>query len=112
MKDLTADDFYRILQEPSNAMVKQYKALLETENVKLEFSDDALKRISALAEEANKRTDNIGARRLHTVMERLLEDISFNADLKRGETVTITKEFVDERLGGIIEDQDLTRYIL
>ena len=112
LKDLTADDFYRILQEPSNAMVKQYKALLETENVKLEFSDDALKRISALAEEANKRTDNIGARRLHTVMERLLEDISFNADLKRGETVTITKEFVDERLGGIIEDQDLTRYIL
>ena len=112
LKDLTADDFYRILQEPSNAMVKQYKALLSTEGVTLEFTDEALRRISAIAEEANKRTDNIGARRLHTVMERLLEDISFNADLKRGETVLVTEEFVDERLGGIIVDQDLTRYIL
>lgn len=110
--DLSADDFYRILTEPSNAIVKQYKALLETEGVTLEFTDQALRSISRIAEKANSSADNIGARRLHTVMEKLLEDISFDADLKKGETVEITEEYVSDKLGDIIENQDLTKYIL
>lgn len=112
LKDLTADDFYRILTEPSNAIVKQYKALLETEGVKLEFDDGALRKISDIAERANQSADNIGARRLHTVMEKLLEQLSFTAEDHSGETVTIDETYVDNMLGSIIENQDLTKYIL
>lgn len=112
LHDLTSDDFYRILTEPDNAIVKQYKALLKTEGVDLSFTDDALRHIAEIAEKANNSADNIGARRLHTVMERLLEDLSFNAADKKGESVEITADYVDKALSGIVEDQDLTRYIL
>lgn len=112
LKDLTSDDFFRILTEPDNAIVKQYKALMKTEDVELDFTEDALRKISIIAEKANNSTDNIGARRLHTVMEKLLEDLSFDADKHKGEKVEITSEYVDEKLGNIIENQDLTRYIL
>ena len=109
LKDLKSEDFYRILVEPNNAIVKQYKALLETEDVELEFTDEALHHI---AEKANTSADNIGARRLHTVMEKLLEDLSFNADAKKGERVVVDASYVDTALGDIVENQDLTRYIL
>lgn len=112
LKDLKSEDFYRILVEPNNAIVKQYKALLETEDVELEFTDEALHHIAEIAEKANTSADNIGARRLHTVMEKLLEDLSFNADAKKGERVVIDASYVDTALGDIVENQDLTRYIL
>lgn len=112
LKDLTSEDFYRILVEPSNAIVKQYKALLETEGVTLDFTDEALHHIADIAEKANTSADNIGARRLHTVMEKLLENLSFSADEKKGERVEITAGYVDSELGDIVENQDLTRYIL
>lgn len=112
LKDLTSEDFYRILVEPSNAIVKQYKALLETEGVTLAFTDEALHHIADIAEKANTSADNIGARRLHTVMEKLLENLSFSADEKKGERVEITADYVDSELGDIVENQDLTRYIL
>lgn len=112
LKDLTSEDFYRILVEPSNAIVKQYKALLETEGVTLDFTDEALHHIADIAEKANTSADNIGARRLHTVMEKLLENLSFFADEKKGERVEITAGYVDSELGDIVENQDLTRYIL
>ena len=112
LKDLKSEDFYRILVEPNNAIVKQYKALLETEGVELEFTDEALLHIAEIAEKANTSADNIGARRLHTVMEKLLEDLSFNADAKKGERVVIDASYVDTALGDIVENQDLTRYIL
>ena len=112
LKDLKSEDFYRILVEPNNAIVKQYKALLETEGVELEFTDEALHHIAEIAEKANTSADNIGARRLHTVMEKLLEDLSFNADAKKGERVVIDASYVNTALGDIVENQDLTRYIL
>ena len=112
LKDLKSEDFYRILVEPNNAIVKQYKALLETEGVELEFTDEALLHIAEIAEKANTSADNIGARRLHTVMEKLLEDLSFNADAKKGERVVVDASYVDTALGDIVENQDLTRYIL
>lgn len=112
LKDLTSEDFYRILVEPSNAIVKQYKALLETEGLTLDFTDEALHHIADIAEKANTSADNIGARRLHTVMEKLLENLSFSADEKKGERVEITASYVDSELGDIVENQDLTRYIL
>ncbi len=112
LEDLSADDFYRILTEPRNAMTKQYKALLETENVSIVFEDAALKKISEIAHTVNMTNDNIGARRLHTVMEKLLEELSFAADELSGQTITITPDYVDERLGSIVKNQDLSRYIL
>ena len=112
LKDLKSEDFYRILVEPNNAIVKQYKALLETEGVELEFTDEALHHIAEIAEKANTSADNIGARRLHTVMEKLLEDLSFNADAKKGERVVVDASYVDTALGDIVENQDLTRYIV
>lgn len=112
LKDLKSEDFYRILVEPNNAIVKQYKALLETEGVELEFTDEALHHIAEIAKKANTSADNIGARRLHTVMEKLLEDLSFNADAKKGERVVVDASYVDTALGDIVENQDLTRYIL
>ena len=112
LNDLTSDDFYRILTEPQNAMTKQYKALLSTENVNIEFDEDALREIANIAYTVNKSNDNIGARRLHTVMEKLLEELSFSADELSGQTITITSNYVNERLSNIVKDQDLSRYIL
>ena len=112
LNDLSSDDFYRILTEPQNAMTKQYKALLETENVNIVFEDEALAKIADIAYTVNKNNDNIGARRLHTVMEKLLEELSFSADELSGQTITITPQYVEERLGDIVKDQDLSRYIL
>ena len=112
LQDLTSEDFYRILTEPQNAITKQYKALLSTEGVDITFEDDALKEISRIAYEVNQTNDNIGARRLHTVMEKLLEELAFSADQLNGQHITITKHYVQERLNNIVEDQDLSRYIL
>ena len=112
LHDLTENDFYKILTEPQNAITKQYKALLSTENVNIEYEDEALKEIARIAAEVNQSNDNIGARRLHTVMEKLLEELSFSANELSGQTITITKGYVDERLKNIVENQDLSRYIL
>ena len=112
LDSLTADDFKRILREPKDALVKQYQALLEVEGVNLEFSDDAIDEIAEIAYELNQTTENIGARRLSTVMEKLMEDISFTADAHSGETIRIDRDYVLARLSGIVEDPDLSRYIL
>ncbi len=112
LEALTKSDFKRILTEPKNALIKQYEALLSTEGVTLKFTDDAIDRMSELAEEVNSQSENIGARRLHTIMETILEELSFNADTKTGETVIIDKDYVNEKLKGIVQDQDLQRYIL
>ncbi len=112
LKDLSEEDFYRILTEPENALTKQYNELLGTEGVEVEFTEDGLKRISEIAVEVNTGTENIGARRLQTVMELLLEDLSYSADELKGQKVPITPEYVDEKLSGVVQDQDLSRYIL
>ena len=112
LKSLTEEDFVRILLEPKNALIKQYIALLETEGIKIEFSDEAIKALARMAKEVNDSTDNIGARRLHTILEKLLEDLSFNAPDIMMETVTITPQYVDERLKGIVKNRDLSQYIL
>ena len=112
LHDLTADEFYRILTEPQNAITKQYKALLGTENVTIDFNDEALHRIAEIAYSVNQTNDNIGARRLYTVMEKLIEELAFSADELGGQTITITKAYVEERLGDIVENVDLSKYIL
>ena len=112
LKKLTVDDFVRILHEPDNALLKQYIALLETEGIKIEFSDDAIRKIAEVAFEVNQNTDNIGARRLHTIMERLLEDLSFEAPEITMEKITITPQYVEEKLGSIARNKDLSQYIL
>lgn len=112
LKPLTKDDFVRILTEPENALTKQYRELLRTEGVEIEFTDDAVEEIARIAEHINTRTENIGARRLHTVMERLLEDISFNAPDMEGQRIIIDSKFVKAKLEGVVEDEELSRYIL
>lgn len=112
LEDLKTEDFYRILKEPENALLKQYKALMATESVNLEFEEDAIKRISEIAYSVNSSNENIGARRLHTIMEMLLEEVSFTANELSGQTITITPGYVDERLKKILENQDLSNYIL
>ncbi|MCQ2398677.1 MAG: ATP-dependent protease ATPase subunit HslU, partial [Sphaerochaetaceae bacterium] len=112
LDDLTADDFSRILKEPENAITLQYTELLRTEGVELIFTDDAIRRISEIAYEVNSSTDNIGARRLYTIMETLLEELSFSADELKGQTITITPDYVDKRLSDVVKNQDLSRYIL
>lgn len=112
LESLHAEDFRKILTEPQNSLTKQYVSLLSTENVDLKFSPEAIDRMSALAEEVNTRVENIGARRLHTIMETLLEDLSFEADEHSGETIEITREYVDEKLSGVAQNQDLSKYIL
>ncbi len=109
---LTVDDFIRILTEPSASLTLQYNALMETEGLHLQFEKSGIKRIAEVAWQVNERMENIGARRLYTVMERLLEVVSFEATDKSGETVTIDKAYVDKNLGELIADDDLTRYIL
>jgi ATP-dependent HslUV protease ATP-binding subunit HslU len=109
---LTVEDFYRILVEPDNALVKQYSALLETEGIQIEFSDEAIHKIAEVAFEVNQNTDNIGARRLHTILEKLLEDLSFEAPDISLEKITITPHYVEEKLGAISRDKDLSQFIL
>ena len=112
LESLHAEDFKRILLEPKNALTKQYKALLETEGLTIIFKDEAIERMSNLAAEVNSTMENIGARRLHTIMEMLLEDISFNASDMNEKAIEIDRTYVDERLKDIVQDQDLSRYIL
>lgn len=112
LKSLTADDFYRILTQPKTALVKQYRALLSTENVDLHFTDGALRKIAEIAQMLNEKLENIGARRLHTVMETLLEDISFEAPEAKTRRVEIDEKFVEEKLAPLVRDEDLARYIL
>ena len=112
LNELTSDDFLRILLEPENAIIKQYIALMKTENVELTFDPEALSRVSEIAYTVNASTENIGARRLYTIMEKLLEDISFKATEMSGESFNVTKEYVDERLNSVMKDEDLSRYIL
>ena len=112
LESLSAEDFKRILTEPKNALTKQYTSLLETENVTIKFTDEAIDRLSTLAADVNQKVENIGARRLHTIMETLLEDLSFEADAHAGETIEITADYVDEKLKGIVQNQDLSKYIL
>jgi len=109
---LTVEDFFRILIEPDNALIKQYQALLETEGIQIEFSDDAIRRIAEIAFEVNQNTDNIGARRLHTILEKLLEDLSFEAPDISMEKITITPQYVDDKLGAISKNKDLSQFIL
>ncbi len=112
LHSLGAEEFERILTEPENALIKQYQALMDTEGIRLTFTPEAIKEIAALATKVNDRTENIGARRLHTVMEKLLEEISFTAPDLAAQEITITDAYVRERLAALIEDEDLSRYIL
>jgi ATP-dependent HslUV protease ATP-binding subunit HslU len=112
LQSLTMDDFVRILTEPKSSLVKQYVALLGTEGVQLEFTKDSLEEIARFAFRVNEGTENIGARRLHTIMERVLDQISFDASEKKGELVKIDASYVREMLADIVKDQDLSRYIL
>ncbi len=112
LQSLTMEDFIRILTEPKSSLVKQYTALLETEGVKLEFTRDSLEEIARFAFRVNEGTENIGARRLHTIMERVLDEISFDAPEKKGEHIKIDASYVRQTLADIVKDQDLSRYIL
>jgi ATP-dependent HslUV protease ATP-binding subunit HslU len=113
LNSLNKAEFVRILTEPKNALITQYKALLATENISLSFDTGAIEMIAEIAAEVNIRTENIGARRLHTVVERLLDDILFEApDFEQGKTININADYVNERLKDIKEDEDLSRYIL
>jgi ATP-dependent HslUV protease ATP-binding subunit HslU len=112
LQSLTMEDFVRILTEPKSSLVKQYTALLETEGVKLEFTPEALDEIAHFAFRVNESTENIGARRLHTIMERVLDELSFDAPEKKGEQVTVDADYVRKMLTDIVKDQDLSRYIL
>jgi len=112
LDSLTKDDFKRIITEPKNALTKQYIALMKTEGIEIIFTPDAVDEISELASIVNQRTENIGARRLHTIMEKLLEDISFDAPKLRGEKITIDRAYIQKQLKDIIKDQNLSRYIL
>ncbi len=112
LKTLTQDDFIRILTEPKNALTKQYIALLETEGLQIEFTEDALEAVARTAMEVNEQTENIGARRLHTIMEKLLDIISFEAPEMKKKRVKIDAKYVNEQLESIVKDQDLSRYIL
>ena len=109
---LNEDDFKRILKEPDNSLIKQYKELLKTENVKLVFTDDGIDMLAKISAEVNSSVENIGARRLHTIIEKVLDDISFNATDKAGETVTIDESYVKEHLGNLVKDTDLSKFIL
>ena len=112
LDSLHKEDFKRILSEPKNSLMMQYTSLLETEGVKLNITEDAIDRMSYIAEDVNSKQENIGARRLHTIMEKVLSDISFEADEHSGETITIDSAYVDSKLTDVIESEDLSRYIL
>jgi len=112
LEALTADDFKRILTEPHASLTEQQRELLKTEQVAIEFSDDAIERIAKAAWQVNEKTENIGARRLHTVMERLMEEISYDASEKAGSSLVIDAAYVEKHLGALVEDEDLSRFIL
>ncbi|MBD3918229.1 ATP-dependent protease ATPase subunit HslU [Paenibacillus sp. PR3] len=112
LTSLSLEDFVNILKEPKNALIKQYAALLETEGIAIEFSDEAIRELASIAADVNKNTENIGARRLHTILEKLLEDLSFEAPELQLEQITITPEYVREKLGSIAQNRDLSQYIL
>lgn len=112
LQSLGKDDFMRILREPRNALLKQYRALLGTEGVEVTFSDDAIEELAAIADRVNQQTENIGARRLYTILERLLDDLSFRASDMTEAQVTIDRQYVTERLEDIVSSEDITRYIL
>ena len=109
---LNEEDFKRILKEPDNSLIKQYKALLKTEDVNLEFSEDGIDMLAKISAEVNSSVENIGARRLHTIIEKVLDDISFNATDKAGETIKVDKKFVQDNLGNLVKDTDLSKFIL
>ncbi len=109
---LDEKDFIRILKEPDNSLIKQYKALLKTENVDLEFKDDGIEMLAKISTEVNSSIENIGARRLHTIIEKVLDDISFNATDKAGEKIVVDKKFVEKNLGNLVKDTDLSKFIL
>ena len=109
---LKEEDFKRILKEPDNSLIKQYKALLKTENVDLKFTDDGIDMLAKVSAEVNSSVENIGARRLHTIIEKVLDEISFNATDKAGETVTVDKKYVQDNLGNLVKDTDLSKFIL
>lgn len=112
LEALTKDDFIRILTEPKNALIKQYTELMKTEDVKLVFKDDAVEKIAETAAEVNNSTENIGARRLHTVLEKLLDEISFNAPDMKEKEMKLDADYVEEKIADIVKDRDLSRYIL
>ena len=109
---LNEDDFKRILKEPDNSLIKQYKELLKTENVNLVFTDDGINKLAKISAEVNSSVENIGARRLHTIIEKVLDDISFNATDRAGETLTIDEKYVNDNLGSLVRDTDLSKFIL
>jgi ATP-dependent HslUV protease ATP-binding subunit HslU len=112
LQSLKEEDFVRILTEPKNALIKQYVALLETEGLKLTFTDDAVETVAKFATQVNEQTENIGARRLHTILEKVLDELSFEApDLKK-KTVKVDSGYVNKQLADIVKNQDLSRYIL
>ena len=109
---MTSEDFKKILREPDNSLIKQYEALLKTENVDLKFTDDGIETIAELATEINASVENIGARRLHTIIEKVLDEISFTATDRGGEKIFIDKKYVQENLGELVKDTDLSKFIL
>jgi ATP-dependent HslUV protease ATP-binding subunit HslU len=112
LNSLDEETLYRILTEPRNALIKQYEALMKVEGVELVFDEEALRAIAHYSLLANEKTEDIGARRLHTVMEKILEEISFSADEHKGETIHVDKALVEEKISKVVEDEDATRYIL
>jgi ATP-dependent HslUV protease ATP-binding subunit HslU len=112
LKSLTVDDFVRILTEPDASLTAQYRALLATEGVTVTFAADGVRRLAEIAYHVNERTENIGARRLHTVMEKLLESVSYEAAIAAQREVTVDSAYVAEHLGNLVKDEDLSRYIL
>jgi ATP-dependent HslUV protease ATP-binding subunit HslU len=109
---LKEEDFIRILKEPDNSLIKQYRALLKTENVNLDFTDDGIDKLAKISAEVNASVENIGARRLHTIIEKVLDDISFNATDRAGETIIINEKYVEDNLGNLVKDTDLSKFIL
>ena len=109
---LNSNDFKRILKEPDNSLIKQYKALLKTENVDLDFSEDGIDMIANLAYDVNSKVENIGARRLHTIIEKVLDEISFTATDRGGEKIVIDSTYVKKNLGELVKDTDLSKFIL
>ena len=112
LKALSEEDFKRILKEPDNSLIKQYVALLKTENVDLKFTDDGINLLAKISAEVNASIENIGARRLHTLLEKVLDDISFTASDKSGETITVDKNYIEKNLGELAKDTDLSKFIL
>jgi ATP-dependent HslUV protease ATP-binding subunit HslU len=112
LDSLKVEDFVRILTEPDASLTTQYRALMNTEGVKVDFAVSGVRRIAEIAFHVNERTENIGARRLHTVMERLLETVSYEATEQSGTAVTVDAKYVDDHLGNLVKDEDLSRYIL